>query len=535
MTERPNFLFIINDQHRADHLGCYGNPIVRTPHIDSIAANGARFENFYVATPICGPNRSTLMTGRMPSLHGARMNGIPLPLGATTFVDLLRAAGYATGLIGKCHLQGMAGTAPVAGIPTPEEGKIPPPADLSEAVKPTEAASLYEQEFRSNWVANPDFEMALPYYGFDHMELTVGHGDRVVGHYTNWLAARHGDPDSLRGPENQLPGNDRIAPQAWPTAIPEELYPTRYIEERTIAYLEDRAKDDTKPFYLQCSFPDPHHPFTPPGKYWDMYDPATIPVPDAFDHGNHKPPDHLAWFHAEREAGTANREVQQTFAVTEREVREAIALNYGMITMIDDAVGRILATLEATGLAENTVVIFNTDHGDFMGDHQLLLKGALHYRGLIRVPFIWADPAAPETAGHVSGEMCGTLDIGATVLDRAGLAPHNGNQGKSLIAAAHGGATGWDSVVIEEHQRKSYMGLDYNFRARSLLTERWRLTIYDGFKGGELYDLIDDPNEFDNRWDDPVCSSIRSGLMEALVRHMMSLTDTSPLATQHGP
>lgn len=536
MAERPNFLLIIDDQHRADHLGCYGNGVVRTPNIDSIARRGARFTRFYVATPICGPNRATLMTGRMPSLHGSRMNGIPLSLDATTFVELLRAAGYATALVGKCHLQGMAGTQPVAGIPAPVEGKTPPPRGLNEAVKTSAPTSLYEQEFRSTWVANPDFEMTLPYYGFDHMDLCVGHGDRVAGHYSNWLAARHPDPDSLSGPDNQLPGNDTIAPQAYPTAIPEELYPTRYVEEKTVAYLENHAKDGGKPFFLQCSFPDPHHPFTPPGKYWDMYDPDSIPVPDAFDHGNHKLPDRLALLHAEREAGTADRGVQQVIAITEREAREAIALNYGMITMIDDAVGRILATLEATGLARDTVVIFNTDHGDFMGDHQLLFKGALHYQGLIRVPFIWADPAAEaQIAGTVSAELCGTLDIAATVLDRAGLAPHNGNQGHSLIPAAHGGGTGWDSVLIEEHQRKSYMGLDHNFRARSLITERWRLTIYDGVEGGELYDLDDDPCEFVNRWDDPACAARRGELMEALARRMMSLADASPLATQHGP
>ncbi len=112
MANRPNFLFIITDQHRADHLGCYGNPIVRTPNIDRLADNGTRFERFYVATPICMPNRATLMTGRMPSLHGARQNGIPLSLTATTFVDILRAAGYDTALVGKCHLQSINGNRP---------------------------------------------------------------------------------------------------------------------------------------------------------------------------------------------------------------------------------------------------------------------------------------------------------------------------------------------------------------------------------------------------------------------------------------
>ena len=110
---QPNFLFIITDQHRADHLGCYGNDIVRTPNIDRIAAAGWRARRFYVANPACMPNRSTLMTGRMPSVHRVRSNGIPLSLEATTFVELLRAAGYSTASTGKIHLQPMLGEAPL--------------------------------------------------------------------------------------------------------------------------------------------------------------------------------------------------------------------------------------------------------------------------------------------------------------------------------------------------------------------------------------------------------------------------------------
>src|SRR6185295_12604450 len=129
MDRKPNFLLIITDQHRADHLGCYGNSVVRTPNIDRLAQNGARFERFHVATPICMPNRATLMTGRMPSLHGARQNGIPLPLTATTFVDILRASGYATALIGKCHLQSINGNAPVVGMPETDPRRTPPPGE----------------------------------------------------------------------------------------------------------------------------------------------------------------------------------------------------------------------------------------------------------------------------------------------------------------------------------------------------------------------------------------------------------------------
>ena len=449
MTEKPNFLFIITDQHRADHLGCYGNQIVQTPNIDGLAASGTRCERFYTATPICMPNRATLMTGRMPSLHGVRHNGIPLSLTSTTFVDVLAAAGYDTALIGKCHLQSINDNLPVIGMPEHDPDRIAPPGGLREARKPCREEGRYDQELPSTWAREPDFEPTLPYYGFQHMDLAIKHADQVVGHYDRWLRARHPDPDSLRGAENQLPGNNYTAPQAWRTRMPEELYPTNYVADRTIAYLEDHVRSGRgKPFYLQCSFPDPHHAFTPPGKYWDMYDPNDMPLPGSFHSGESPIQPHLKALYEERDKGESNRGGQRTFAITEREAREAIALTYGMITMVDDVIGRIRTRLEALGLAENTVIVFTSDHGDFMGDHQLILKGALHYRGLVRVPCIWVDPAS-EGGGVVNEGLCGTIDLPSTILERAALEGHNGMQGESLLSAMGGGPTGYDSLLID--------------------------------------------------------------------------------------
>jgi arylsulfatase A-like enzyme len=535
MDRQPNFILIITDQHRADHIGCYGNQVVRTPNIDSLAAAGTRFDRFYVATPICMPNRATLMTGRMPSLHGARQNGIPLSLTATTFVDILRAAGYQTALIGKCHLQSISANRPTIGMPEVDPNLTLPPAHLREADKTLTKHFRYDQELPSTWEREPEFEPILPYYGFEHVDLAIGHGDKAVGHYARWLQQRHADPDSLRGPNNQLPGNSYIAPQAWRTRIPEELYPTAYVAERTMKYLENYARTDrSKPFFIQCSFPDPHHPFTPPGRYWDMYDPAAISLPPSFHSGERPIPPHLQKLYDERAQDKSNKDGQRTFAVTEREVREAIALTYGMITMVDDAVGSILGWLKMLRLDQDTVVLFTSDHGDFMGDHRLLLKGALHYRGLVRVPFLWRGPNR-EAEGLVNSDLCGTLDIAKTILSRAGLQGHNGMQGVSLLPGVHGGRTGHDSLVIEEHQRRGYMGFANNFRARSLITQDYRFTLYEGVKWGEIYDLKNDPDEMINLWDDPQARSRRHELTEQLARRMMDLADSSPLATHHGP
>ncbi|MPY69934.1 MAG: sulfatase-like hydrolase/transferase [Alphaproteobacteria bacterium] len=535
MGKRPNFVLFITDQHRVDHLGCYGNEIVRTPNIDGLAARGTKFENFHVSCPICMPNRATLMTGRVPSLHGVRQNGIPLSLQAVTFPELLRSAGYRTALIGKSHLQSISAIPLEHGLPTPDPGKALPPAEAREARRNVWGDGRYDQEQPTTWRGEEGFEPALPFYGFDELALAIGHGDRITGHYDRWLRARHPDADTLRGPDNALPpGKDIWAPQAWRTAVPEELYPTSFVAEETIAFLERRARaDDVAPFFIQCSFPDPHHPFTPPGKYFDMYDPADVPAPDAFHHPANRLPPHVAALHAKRDDGTATKKGQTVFACTEREARGAIALNYGSITMIDDAVGRVLATLDRLGMREDTVIVFTSDHGDFMGDHQLLLKGAIHYRGLVRVPCIWSDPAAPD-APTVTDAFAGTIDLPTSFLDRAGINPFNGMQGKSLPALATG-AEAHDSLVIEEDQRRSYMGFPANFRARTLLAGDWRLTLYSCTEWGELYNLKNDPLEFENLWTDPKQRAVRAELMERLARKMIDLAESSPLATGHGP
>jgi arylsulfatase A-like enzyme len=525
----PNFLLIITDQHRADYLGCYGHPVLRTPHIDSIAARGTRFERFYVATPVCMPNRATLMTGRMPSVHGVRSNGSPLSLRANTFVDALCAGGYTTALVGKSHLQNFTGYAPILKPPPPRAGDRALDAAFAEAEKPLSSEGPYDQEHPRRWSAGEDFAMQLPFYGFEHVDLCTDHGDRVGGHYYVWLRSRRADADALRDPKNQLP-HDYVCPQAIRTAIPEELYPTHYIADKSCDWLDRYARSDrSRPFFLMVSFPDPHHPFTPPGRYWSMYRPQDMALPPSFDHGNRPLARAVAWALAQRESGKAETAGQAAFAVDAREAREAMALSCGMIAMIDDAVGRVLAQLAAHGLADDTVVIFTTDHGDFLGDHRLLLKGPAHYQGITRVPFVWAEPGT--RASRTSDVLGGTLDIAATVLDRARIAPYNGIQGVSLLPAVNGEplAVARDSMVIEDDQQRAVMGFASAPRLRTLVTDRWRMTIAHNDSWGELYDLADDPHELDNRFED--ARAARAELMERLAYREMELADRSPLPT----
>jgi arylsulfatase len=522
-SRRPNFILFITDQQRADHLGAYGNPVVATPHLDRLAARGWRAERCYVASPICMPNRASLLTGRMPSAHGARHNGIPLPLDSRTFVERLRESGYRTALVGKSHLQNITAT----------RAQYPVGADAQcdgEARHP--GPGRYDQECGPLWEADPRRGLDLPFYGFEDVGLVINHGDTAGGHYRRWLRERAPDLADRVGPAHALPAPDfelAASEQAWRTQVPEALSTTAYVASEACDRLQAYAEGG-QPFFLQCSFPDPHHPFTPPGRFWDMYRPQDMALPESYGARHTGPLPHLDWLHTQREQGRAVKHTPAMFAATEREVREALALNYGSITHLDGAVGQVLARLHELGLAEDTVVLFTSDHGDYFGDHQLLWKGPLHYQGVTRVPLIWFDPQA-QAGGARSSALCSTLDIAPTVLARAGCAPYHGIQGHNLLPLMAGGPWEREALLIEEEGQRVMFGFPARTRMRTLQTPRWRLSVYEAADWGELYDLERDPHECHNLWDDPAHAGQRSALLHGMLRQMIRLADQSPAPT----
>lgn len=520
---QPNFLLFITDQHRADHLGAYGNSIVQTPHLDQLARESWTAERCYVASPICMPNRASLMTGRLPSAHGARHNGIPLDLGAVTFVERLREAGYSTALVGKSHLQNITGAKPLWPLPG---------APVTQGEARRAVAGRTDQEWQPSWDAHPEHAMSFPFYGFEDVRLVINHGDTAAGDYKRWLRREHPQWADLVGPDKAepAPGYElaRIK-QAWRSRLPEELSTSSYIGGETCKKLEKYAAED-KPFFLQCSFPDPHHPFTPPGRYWDMYRPEDMPLPPSYGHEAGPSMPHLQWLQGQRDGGKAVKTTPACFAATPREVQEALALNYGCISHLDAVIGQVLSKLDALNLAENTIVIFTADHGDFFGDHQLLWKGPLHFQGLTRVPLIWRDPAVKQ-AGR-SEQLCSSIDIAPTILARAGCVPYNGIQGINLQPAIAGGAAlERQALLIEEEGQRVIFGFKGRVRMRTLQTARHRLSIYHGTDLGELYDLQSDPDECHNLWGQPAMESLRSQLLEDLARLMIGYADESPHPT----
>ncbi len=528
--KQPNYIFFITDQLRYDFLACNGHRVVQTPNLNALAARGVNFDRFYVASPVCMPNRASLMTGRMPSVTGVRQNGSPLSREAVTFVDLLRDAGYATALVGKSHLQCFTGIGPTFERAVPPAGFHVPSPELAEARRPELYGPEYEEELPGFW-ADDDARMTLPFYGFDHVDLVRGHGDGVGGHYRKWLLARDPDALSLIGKENQLT-HDYQCPQAVRTALPAELYHTSYIAEEAVNYLNGRASEPDKPFFLMVSFPDPHHPFNPPGKYWDMYQPDQFDIPEAFGRNDWRPPTHVKCVWEDRDAGRAQLSGTASISVTAREAQEAQALTCGMITMIDDAIGSVMEALSKSGLDGETIVSFTSDHGDHLGDHRLLLKGAEQYKQILQVPFIWSDPAEAHRAGDRSTAIASTIDIAATILERSAIAPFAGLQGNSLVNVINGSqGDGREAAFIQYDHQLEVSGLCGAPRVHTVIDAGWRLSVFHGVEWGELYNLESDPGEFDNLWDAPRAQDQKARLMEVLVRQEIAHIDDTPLPT----
>lgn len=517
---RPNFLLFITDQQRPDQLGCYGNAQAQTPHIDALAGQGSRFDEFHVATPICQPNRASLITGRMPSSHGVGLNGRELSHAETGFVEVLRRAGYATALCGKSHLQN------ITSVPAfwPEAGQR-----LEREAKQA-FPGAYGQEVASRWQGDPLHELQLPYYGFERASLTIGHADEQWGHWRRWLLAQAPEATQWIGPEHAIPTPDyelSALRQAWRTRLPESLYPTAYVAQQTSQLLEQFAAS-RQPFFIQCSFADPHHPFTPPGRYWDLAKPEDFEVPSSFHAPLSDPPPPIQYLRQALASGAQRKPGYATFACTERQAQEALALNHGLMACIDDAVGHVMQQLAQLGLDDNTVVVFTSDHGEMMGDRGLMFKGGLHYPALTQVPFLWRDTVEQRQAKR-SPALTQTIDIAPTMLARAGFAASHGMQGHSLLPLMLGQQSKVrDALLIEEEGQRRDFGLERRLRMRTLRTERHRLTIYDGQQWGELYDCIEDPMQYRNLWNQPQALNTRQALSEQLAYTMLAHTDSAP-------
>jgi arylsulfatase A-like enzyme len=512
-----NIVVIIADQLRRDHLGFSGRLPVRTPHIDALAARGHVFNRAYAANPVCMPNRATIMTGRWPSAHGLRTNGIPLDPDCDTFARVLRREGWRTAAVGKLHFQPMGYEYEDYQL---DEIRANMPALWDAAV-----ADRFGEGFVSweDFDRHADGDVAMPsdYYGFDDVALVSGHGDRVSGNYVRWARERGFDPMTQAGRKRALSeysGWNHVYESATPAA----LHPTTFVAEEASNRLEEFAAH-ADPFLLFVSFPDPHHPFAPPAEYFHRHDPADMPMPASFNDDHQDSPAHIREIISRR--GVPDVDPMMLWSPTEEQYRHALAAELGSIEFIDDSIGRILGTIDRLGIADDTVIVFTSDHGDVFGDHGLILKHFTHYEGAIQVPLIISGGAVGRGSHE---DLVSSADIAPTLLDLAHAPVLPRAQGRSMRAIMDAEDAPWRSALLVEEDQPFGIGtLAGPVRIRTVVTHDLRLTRIAGSPSTELYDLSSDPGERLNLAGSTESAELLARATSIMVGELMAIADDS--------
>ena len=455
------------------------------------------------------PARATMFTGLLPRDHGVRVNGQSLRKDLPTLPQVLADAGYRTHASGKLHL-------------TPFVPMVEPPRPYD------------YPECLAYWRDGVMREFPLPYYGFQTVDFVGGHTSYAYGEYILWLQDQGGDPTMLTEEKALEPPGG--APSCYKMSLPRDLHYNRFISECTIRLIQEASRSG-QPFFAWCSYPDPHQPVAPPAPYCDMYDPRGIPLPSRREGEI----DDLPPFYAGVLSGTLKRNSSATAPIPDADWREMIALTYGMITHIDDEIGRVLEALSASGVADNTLIIFVSDHGDMMGDHRLIWKGPYTFRGCINIPTIVSAPGI--SGGLISDALVSQIDLMPSILDYCGLSmpgsdwvkketpfergcvmPLHTHPGRSWMRLLEGSVSKIrNSVVIENDTYET------GYNVRCLVTERYRLTIYPGTEHGELFDLVEDPDELFNLWYRDEYKALRSELVIRLLDEYSRYTPCYPV------
>jgi arylsulfatase A-like enzyme len=484
-----NVLLITTDQHNARTIGTYGSPMGATPRLDALAAGGTTFTRARTQNPFCQPARATILTGQHPSTHGCIRNGCDLPPDAAeqSVATVLGRQGWDTALFGKAHFASY----------FPDYPTGSPESVADSALVP------------EDWFG--------PYFGFDHVELTCdthniriapgagqwnwGFGPAPMGlHYGRYLFrdGRRAGVERLRRMQPEAAGRIWDHTQTWHNQLEEIDHPTTWTADRAIAWLGEPSRSD-RPFFAWVSFGDPHHPFDPPSPWFERYRPEDmVEVLPPFDPTEleGKPPMHRSFSRGFR--GTPFEWANPGWStLTDEERLGILAAYHGMVAMLDHHIGRVI-----DAAPDDTLVVFTADHGDFLGEHGLMLKGPIHYEALVRVPLIVAGPGFE--AGVVRDDPVGTIDLAPTITDAEWF------EGVPLGTASRDHVLTEDDIVD---------GMSF----RTLTTRQWRITVDLGNPdGGELYDLVDDPGERVNLWADPARRSVRDELwaeLDAVRRH----------------
>ncbi|NJL30162.1 MAG: sulfatase-like hydrolase/transferase [Phycisphaerales bacterium] len=441
---QPNILFILVDQQRYDSLASSGHPLVKTPNLDRLAAQGVRFTRAYTACALSSPVRASIMTGLYPHTHQVLTNvhdyqsTLNLSPEHPTFATMLKEAGYRTGYSGKWHV----------------------------------AKTLGPQA-----------------YGFDDV-FTENLGPRLESKCppsnATW-SRRTSDETVLTMPHGSLTVAGRLEE-------PKEVMQEHRALTHGLKFLRDYAGTPKQPFFLRVDFFGPHLPCIVPEPYASMYKPEDVPDdPTFYDQFVGKP-----WI---------QKDMQRRWGTDKlnwNDWRKVRARYYGYITMIDDYIGQLLAQLDQSGLAENTLVIYSSDHGDACGSRGMVDKGYCGYEELYHVPMIARWPGVTH-AGEVCDRFTNHVDLMPTFL-QAGQCkvPQDMPQhGRSLIPLLEGKPpSNWPSYTVSE-----FHGMQWGYYSQRIVrSERYKL-VFNATDLCELYDLESDPWELTNRYEDPAMAA----------------------------
>lgn len=490
VEDRKNILLITSDQQHWFTMG-FQNSEIKTPNLDRLAAMGTVYNRAYTVNPTCTPTRASIITGTYPSQHGAYSLGTKLQESELTVGEVFSKNGYKTALIGKAHFQQL--------LDTPEYPSLesnPKQQDLD-----------FWRSFKG------------PFYGFDHVELARNHTDEFHAgqHYAIWMEEKGFDKwrDCFQPPSGNTPA------QKWTWNIPEEYHYDTWIAERTNALLSEYVSNGDN-FFIWASFLDPHPSYLAPQPWDTMYDPDKLTVPSLVEGEHRSNPVHFQMTQQEKPDFSDWEEEEghwmhgfHSHLQDKKTLAKDIAIYYGMISLMDKYIGKILDHLDDLGITENTLVVFTTDHGHFYGHHGLIAKGPFHYEDMIKIPFIVKMPGTvPE--GKESDAFQSVVDLAPSFLSIAGLdIPRNMtgvNQqdvwfGKSDNARDH--------IIVENRHQPT------TIHVKTYVDERYKITVYYNQDYGELFDLQDDPGEINNLWGNPDCADLKSSLLMKLVHAEM--------------
>ena len=471
----PNVLWICTDQQRFDTLGCYGNPLVRTPHVDRLAEGGVLFERCFAQSPVCSPSRAAFLTGRYPRTARMRQNGADIPADEVLVTRLLADAGYTCGLSGKLHIS---------------------------ACHPS--------------VCEPRERRIDDGYAEFHWSHDTGSGWGLNNEYRKWLAEKGATYETPPHPDTRY----------VQLGMPVELHQTTWCAQKAVAFIRARAAADG-PWLFSVNPFDPHHSFNAPGEYLRRYVDRldSIPPPRYVQGELSDKPRYQRIDHGGGYGGEAGFHYDE---MTERDHRMVRASYWAMCDLIDDQVGRIIDALAETGQRDNTIVIFTSDHGEMLGDHGIYLKGPYFYEPAVRVPLIVSWPARippGRTAALVE-----LMDLAQTLLDTAGLPHAPGMQGRSLwplLTGAADRAQHRDDVYCEYYNAMPWHKSP-TAQMTMVRTARHKIAVDHSGDTGELYDLDADPDETVNQWDNPAYTSVKMDMLLRLCNRMARTVDPLP-------